>query len=676
MKNIKALLFLLIATLLSCNKSNDPIPDPNNPDMEDLPVRVELSIEAEALKTRAIDENSISAINVYFYNKGVGVNYHFYRPDFASSFTFEIMPGTYILYIITNANKDLGEIAQNDLSNYLYSIEGMVSNIPMTAQKEVNILSSVTLPAIQVTRAAAKIAYSITVADAVSGSIKLRSIQFMNVPKTTVLFASGNVSADKNDYFDDTIIETNNTKSYSSDYYMLENCQGEVSSITDPTDKAPANAPACATYMRILADGPDKTLEYIVYLGENSTTNFDVRRNTKHDLNLYIKGENEIDNRVSVFDGLYYGTANCQICTGTEISFDVTPYRTSYKKNFIYTNVYAGKEYEAKTAKLIWQGTNHLITSATIFENKLKIRTSGAKGNAVVAVCDATGTVRWSYHIWCTGGEVPRNIECENYAKARFYAMDRNLGALSISPANFKDAGGLLYQWGRKDPFPGLNEDNIYTPSQSGTFITVFPAIDKSKIATFDDLLSHFASNPATFITEGGKGYDDQRTLGLWGDPDGMNPIYNTNEYAWSSQKSIYDPCPEGYRVANYYTWTGISKNGATQVESSIPKNDLTSEKINIVGGWNYGWTFSGVSEGIYYPVSQSRFSSGKFGEVVDFSNVTASTYYWSSTISNKDYYSGTLAGHMQFQRNKILLFTDYSGYYPEFPFNVRCIRE
>ena len=87
--------------------------------------------------------------------------------------------------------------------------------------------------------------------------------------------------------------------------------------------------------MRILADGPGKLLEYIVYLGENSTTNFDVRRNTKHEMNLYIKGENEIDNRVTVYEGLYYGKANCYICTGSQVAFDVTPYRTS--KNLTYT---------------------------------------------------------------------------------------------------------------------------------------------------------------------------------------------------------------------------------------------------------------------------------------------------------------------------------------------------
>lgn len=88
----------------------------------------------------------------------------------------------------------------------------------------------------------------------------------------------------------------------------------------------PENAPACATYLRILAErSADKALvEYIVYPGENNTSDFNVRRNTWHNLELVIRGENEIDNRVLVYDGLYYGTANCHICTGDQVTFDVT----------------------------------------------------------------------------------------------------------------------------------------------------------------------------------------------------------------------------------------------------------------------------------------------------------------------------------------------------------------
>ena len=154
-------------------------------------------------------------------------------------------------------------------------------------------------------------------------------MQFCNLPKSTVLFGSGTTSDDVNDFYDANAIEIDNDMIFSDVFYMFENCQGNVNSIYNQTDKSPEKAPKCASYMRILADGPGKLLEYIVYLGENSTTNFDVRRNTKHEMNLYIKGENEIDNRVTVYEGLYYGKANCYICTGSQVAFDVTPYRTS-----------------------------------------------------------------------------------------------------------------------------------------------------------------------------------------------------------------------------------------------------------------------------------------------------------------------------------------------------------
>ena len=66
-------------------------------------------------------------------------------------------------------------------------------------------------------------------------------------------------------------------------------------------------------------------------------------------------GENEIDNRVLVYDGLYYGTANCHICTGDQVTFDVTPYRTSRSRNYAYLGIEAGDEYAPASAGLLWQ---------------------------------------------------------------------------------------------------------------------------------------------------------------------------------------------------------------------------------------------------------------------------------------------------------------------------------
>lgn len=214
--------------------------------------------------------------------------------------------------------------------------------------------------------------------------------------------------------------------------------QGSVDTITDQKDKCPENAPACATYLRILAErSADKALvEYIVYPGENNTSDFNVRRNTWHNLELVIRGENEIDNRVLVYDGLYYGTANCHICTGDQVTFDVTPYRTSRSRNYAYLGIEAGDEYAPASAGLLWQD-NKIVTGFTLADNRLTVRTNGQRGNALVAVYDAGGTILWSWHIWCLPNDRPQDDRYTNRAGEQFLVMDRNLGAIGtdLKPA-------------------------------------------------------------------------------------------------------------------------------------------------------------------------------------------------------------------------------------------------
>lgn len=72
--------------------------------------------------------------------------------------------------------------------------------------------------------------------------------------------------------------------------------------ITSQEQKCAGNAPEGATFLRIKAQREGKLLTYDVYLGENNTTNFDVRRNTVYTLNIVIKGENVVDTRVDAFE--------------------------------------------------------------------------------------------------------------------------------------------------------------------------------------------------------------------------------------------------------------------------------------------------------------------------------------------------------------------------------------
>lgn len=147
------------------------------------------------MDTRAIDENAINDINIYFFSNNI--NYHFYYPEYAPSFVFQILPGTYTLCVVTNVHKDMGGMTKSELIRYKYSVDDMVDDIPMTASMNVRILGATTLPTVEVTRAAAKIAYTISVDAAVSENIKLRSVQFCNVPRSTVLIGTNTSSTDK-----------------------------------------------------------------------------------------------------------------------------------------------------------------------------------------------------------------------------------------------------------------------------------------------------------------------------------------------------------------------------------------------------------------------------------------------------------------------------------------------
>lgn len=71
-----------------------------------------------------------------------------------------------------------------------------------------------------------------------------------------------------------------------------------------------------------------------------------------------------------------------------------------------------------------------------------------AEGNAVIAAKDASGTILWSWHIWLT--DKPNELVYKNNAGTM---MDRNLGAISAEEKVEYESIGLLYQWGRKDPF-------------------------------------------------------------------------------------------------------------------------------------------------------------------------------------------------------------------------------
>ena len=179
--------------------------------------------------------------------------------------------------------------------------------------------------------------------------------------------------------------------------------------------------------------------------------------------------------------------------------------------------------------------TKNSIIEAVDFEGSwICFRAPEAKkaGNALIAAKNSSGAILWSWHIW-----IPENtISTETYCLSASLVMDRNLGALSTASATSPLDGscfGLLYEWGRKDPFPGA-------ASTSGSSAAKVTGTASTLIRT-PQTVAYGVANPTTFITQNNADWLSEADNSLWG-----------------STKTIYDPCPPGYKVPSRAQATGF----------------------------------------------------------------------------------------------------------------------
>ena len=215
------------------------------------------------------------------------------------------------------------------------------------------------------------------------------------------------------------------------------------------------------------------------------------------------------------------------------------------------------------TAELLWEtentGTapevNAIIAKVGVADGFITFSTPATlkPGNAVIAAKDASDAILWSWHIWIPATDVTV-WDSEEFCGAKM--MDRNLGAL-VNTAATGDVDplsiGLYYQWGRKDPFPGAIEfaSEPKGAKVAGTAWTYH----QEKIST-EYAIQHpteYASVPKV-------------DAGVW-NADDPKDLWNTED----NKKTIYDPCPPGYRIPVYDktkpmwagSWSGFTTEGA-----------------------------------------------------------------------------------------------------------------
>ena len=242
------------------------------------------------------------------------------------------------------------------------------------------------------------------------------------------------------------------------------------------------------------------------------------------------------------------------------------------------------------SAEVLWEtfGTHKapevgdLVKEVSYNNGEITFKATDKKGNAVIAAKDAAGNILWSWHIWMTDQPV------EKVYPSNATMMDRNLGAISAIPGNVGTIG-LKYQWGRKDPFLGEVSHNFNVEAKS---TITWPPSELSSATT--GTILYATEHPTTFIDSSA-----ELTNLDWyytGNETTDNTRWTTSDKA----KSIYDPCPAGWRVPDDYK--DVVMAGLTEALALYPLG-------------NY-WTASpdtDSSYAIYLQVSNHRVSTNTY---------------------------------------------------------------
>ncbi len=290
---------------------------------------------------------------------------------------------------------------------------------------------------------------------------------------------------------------------------------------------------------------------------------------------------------------------------------------------------------------LLWQDTPGLITEAGLVDGKVRfVVAEGVYGNAVVYAYGAGGNeeILWSWHVW-----VPeQNVESLP-AITGFNFMNMNLGATTAAAADVK-AYGLVYQWGRKDPFTGM-------PTLTGTSSTVAKPIynidgeeGEFDVVVTPQSVEFTIANPASFVAPYGTDYADWCSTsddGLWGNPNGNYREQGSLKYENLGEKSMYDPCPAGWRVPPIMAFSKFTSTGAAIMGdySKTAVADRNGDGVVDTNDYNYGYymTLSGTTTTFFPAASRWYGAYGAFfGSYAGHSGVYWSNSVYNSTISSQ----------------------------------------
>ena len=304
-------------------------------------------------------------------------------------------------------------------------------------------------------------------------------------------------------------------------------------------------------------------------------------------------------------------------------------------------------------AEVVWADAANLVHSPSIthvggegfFDFEVK-QSDIQSGNAVVAV-KKNGITVWSWHLWFAPKDALDKIPVTNHQGVVYNFTKETLGwkptqwngstysiartvkvkveqtianggvkqetviNITQKPGGVKKGATTLYQFGRKDAFPGVAISDLKAggiTENAGDNMSIMNGI----------------LNPDKFYTDGSNSWwNNYGYLNLWSADNtvsGNDNVGNDNPVV----KTVYDPSPVGFKMPASNAFTGFTANGLNYGTKNV---DGTSDGQTYQNNFGHNfWTSSSKTATINFPASGCR--SYNFGSLNSVGNFG---YYWSA---------------------------------------------
>lgn len=271
-------------------------------------------------------------------------------------------------------------------------------------------------------------------------------------------------------------------------------------------------------------------------------------------------------------------------------------------------------EIHPDSAALVWQTVKGSIVAVALDKSgdvpSIRFEVADATGNALIAALDDSGDIVWSWHIW-----MPEDRVASVSSSTGYEVMNMNLGAVRNSPGDALSYG-MLYQWGRKDPFPAAatltgNTQTVSAPMYdiNGNEVLVSHS---SWTANSDNNIKFSIANPTVCLSNYPTGSRDWLVNGndaLWGNPNGFDAEGGANKFPDKGRKTCYDPSPAGWRVAPPDAFLDFTSTGGYVWDcNDFNVLDVNGDSTVDINDYNYGWHFMVNGDTALYFPAAARF--------------------------------------------------------------------